>query len=205
VSALEIFDCEQGTDDWFRVRLGMPTASQFGTVLAVGRSGGESKTRRLYLTKLAGERITARPATSYRNKYMERGTEMEPEARAFYAMLTDAKPQQVGFIRNAKKGCSPDSLIGKPGMLEIKTCEPHILIEALDSANGIPPEHMPQLQGNLWVAEREWIDLLIYCPAMPTFLRRVYRDETYIAKLAAAVDQFNNELDALTDRIMNRS
>jgi hypothetical protein len=54
------------------------------------------------------------------------------------------------------------------------------------------------------VAEKEWIDLLIYCPAMPTFLRRVYRDETYIAKLAAAVDQFNDELDALTDRVMAR-
>lgn len=204
MSALEIFNCEQGSSEWFSVRLGMPTASEFATVLAAGRGGGESKTRRTYLTKLAGERITGQPATSYRNKYMERGTEMEPEARAFYQMLTGFKPQQVGFIRNAKKGCSPDSLIEKFGMLEIKTAEPHVLIEALDSSNAIPPEHTPQLQGNLWVAEKEWIDLLIYCPAMPTFLRRVYRDETYIAKLAAAVDQFNDELDALTDRVMAR-
>jgi hypothetical protein len=198
---IEIFDCEQGGDDWLRVRLGLPTASEFGTVLAVGRSGGESKTRRLYLTKLAGERITARPATSYRNKYMDRGTAMEPEARDFYAMLTDAKPQRVGFIKNAKKGCSPDSFIGSDGMLEIKTAEPHVLIEALESSNEIPLEHVPQLQGNLWVAEREWIDLLIYCPAMPTFLRRVYRDEGYINNLSVAVDRFNDELDALCDRI----
>jgi hypothetical protein len=36
---------------------------------------------------------------------------------------------------------------------------------------------------------------------MPAFMRRIHRDEAYIAKLAAAVNQFNDELDALTDRI----
>jgi hypothetical protein len=180
--------------------MGMPTASEFSTVLTSGKGGGESKTRRTYLYKLAGERITGQPMESYTNKYMERGKEMEGEARAYYQMLTDTAAQRVGFIRNLKKGCSPDALIGKSGMLEIKTAAPHILIDVLE-ADAVPPEHIPQLQGGLWVSEREWIDLLIYFPRMPAFMRRIHRDEAYIAKLAAAVNQFNDELDALTDRI----
>lgn len=200
MSALEIFDCEQGSDDWFRVRLGMPTASEFSTVLTAGKGGAESKTRRTYLYKLAGERITGEPMESYTNKYMERGRMMEGEARDYYAMLKDASPQRVGFIKNLRKGCSPDALIGNNGMLEIKTAAPHILIEVLE-ANAVPTEHVPQLQGGLWVAEREWIDLLIYFPRMPAFLRRVYRDETHIAVIATAVNQFNEELDALVERI----
>ena len=200
MSALEIFDCEQGSDDWFRVRLGMPTASEFSTVLASGKGGGVSITRRTYLDKLAAERITGRPTTTYTNRFMERGSAMEGEVRDYYTMLTDTNPQRVGFIKNEKKGCSPDALIDANGMLEIKTAEQHIMIRVFDN-DCVPTDHIPQLQGNLWVAEREWIDLIIYCPGMKAFIRRVHRDESYIARLAAAVNQFNNELDALTERV----
>lgn len=204
MSSLEIFDCEQGSDDWLRVRLGMPTASEFSTVLSVGRGGGESKSRLTYLRKLAGERITGEPAESFTNKYMERGKLLEPEARDYYTFVTDNHVQCVGFIKNAKKGCSPDALVGTNGMLEVKTQAPHLLIEYLEDDTSIPPEHYAQLQGNLWVAEREWIDLLVYFPKMPSSLRRVNRDEIYIAALAKAVDKFNDELDALEARIRAR-
>ena len=91
MSALEIFDCEQNSDEWLRVRMGMPTASEFSTVLTAGKGGGESKTRRTYLYKLAGERVTGEPMESYTNKYMERGKLMEGEARDYYVMLNQAK------------------------------------------------------------------------------------------------------------------
>jgi hypothetical protein len=200
MSKLEIFDCEQRSSDWYTLRLGLPTASEFATVLAVGRGGGESKTRRTYLYKLAGERITETPMENFSNRYMERGHELEPEARAYYSLLTDNPLRRVGFIKNKKKGCSPDALIDINGMLEIKTQAPHLLIESIESKD-IPPEHYAQLQGNLWVAEREWIDLLIYYPKMPVYLRRVIRDDPYIKTLEAAVDRFNEELDALVERI----
>ena len=204
MSALEIFDCEQGSDDWFRVRLGMPTASEFSTVLMAGKSGGESKTRRTYLYKLAGERVTGEPMESYSNKFMERGRLMEGEARDYYAMLKDASPQRVGFIREWQEGVQPrriDRRQRNVGDQDRCTARPD---RSAESNHAVPPEHMPQLQGGLWVAEREWIDLLIYCPMMPALLRRVHRNEDYIAKLAAAVNQFNDELDALTDRIKAR-
>jgi len=203
VSAIEIFECDQGSETWLRIRMGIPTASEFATLLSTGRSGGESKTRRTYLYKLAGERITGTPMESYTNKYMERGKALEPEARDYYQFLTNSKLQRVGFIKNTNKGCSPDSLIGNDGMLEVKTEAPHLLIERLET-DKLPDDHYAQLQGNLWVSEREWIDALIYFPGMQASLKRVFRSDEYIKNLAIAVDKFNDELDSLVERIKAR-
>jgi hypothetical protein len=197
---MEIITCEQGTDEWFRSRMGIPTASEFATVMAKGRSGGDSKTRQTYLYKLAGELITGEPMESYSNAHMERGKVMEDEARSFYEFMTDAQCERVGFIRNGRKGASPDSLIGANGMVEIKTKLPHLMIETILRGE-FPPEHKAQCQGQLWVAEREWIDIAVYWPGMPPFVQRATRDEAYIRELSGAVDAFNAELDMIVDKV----
>lgn len=190
---MQIFDCPQGSEEWFACRLGIPTASQFSTVMASGKGGGPSLTRAKYMRELAAERFTGQPNEGYTNGHFDRGKAMEAEARDLYAFLKDADPAQVGFIRNGEKGGSPDSLVGADGMLEIKTALPHILVEILLKDHA-PPEHMAQCQGNLWVAEREWIDLAIYWPKMPLFVKRLHRSEDYIKDMAKAVDLFNEEL-----------
>jgi len=200
---VEVFNCEQGSPEWFECRRGIPTASEFDTVMAAGRGGGESKTRRTYLYKLAGEILTGEQMYSYSNDHMERGKEMESEARDMYVFLTDLEMQRVGFIRNGQKGCSPDSLIGTDGMLEIKTKLAHLQCEVL-ACDEFPSEHKAQCQGQLWVAEREWVDFVSYWPKLPLFAKRVFRDEPYIKKLAAEVDRFNNELADLVEKIRAR-
>jgi len=197
---IQVIECEQGTADWHAARAGIPTASMFATVMASGRGGADSKTRATYLYKLAGEIITGEPMENYSNAHMERGKEMEAEARELYAFQQFVKPVQVGFIRNGNKGCSPDSLIDANGMCEIKTKLPHLQIEVLLRGE-LPPEHRAQCQGNIWVAEREWIDFVSYWPKMPLFVRRVYRDDVYIAALSGAVDAFNDELATLVERV----
>lgn len=197
---MQIVDCEQGSEEWFRARMGIPTASEFSTVMASGRGGGESKTRRTYMLKLAGEILTGEPMDSHSNHHMERGKEMEPDARNLYAFMHDAEPQLIGFIRNGQKGCSPDSLVGTNGMVEIKTKLPHLQVDCLLS-DRLPPEHRAQCQGALWVAEREWIDFVSYWPGLPLFVIREHRDEDYIAKLSAAVDEFNGELAEMVERV----
>lgn len=201
---MKIIDCEQGSPEWYGARLGLPTASMFATVLAKGRDGEKdakaSKTRAEYMRKLAGEIITGEPMENYANGHMERGKAMEDEARDLYAFLSDEPLQRVGFILSQRTGCSPDSLVGDRGMLEIKTALPHILIDKLLRGE-FPPEHKAQCQGNLWVAEREWIDLQIFWPKLPPFIIRAQRDEAYIGNLAGAVHQFNAELHELVERI----
>jgi hypothetical protein len=193
---MQIIECDQGSEEWFRARMGIPTASQFSTVMAKG----EGKTRRTYMLKLAGEILTGLPMDSFSNAHTERGHEMEPDARNLYSFMRDVEPQIVGFIRNGPKGCSPDSLVGTNGMVEIKTKLPHLQVDCLLN-DRVPPEHKAQCQGALWVAEREWIDFVSYWPGLPLFVTREHRDEEYIAKLAAAVDAFNDELAAVVDQV----
>ena len=197
---IEIFDFEQGSPEWFQARLGIPTASEFDKVLASGRGGGESKGRRTYMLKLIGERLTGEPADSYTNAHMERGKAMEDEARSAYVFAQEAEVRKVGFIRNGNKGCSPDSLRDTVGMVEIKTKLPHLQIEVL-LGKVMPPEHMAQVQGQMWVAERQWCDFVSYWPRLPLFVQRIYRDETYIKKLSDAVDIFVNEMESLQKKI----
>lgn len=212
MSALRIYDMPQCSPEWFKARAGLATASEFSTIMAKGKDGkSPSLTRRTYMLKLAGELLTGEPAENYTNAHMERGKEMEGEARALYAFLRDVDPTSVGFIVNGNKGCSPDSLIGDDGGLEIKTRLPHLMLDLLIKGE-MPPEHKAQVQGSMWVAEREWWDFAAYWPRLPLFVTRIYRDDGYIANLAGAVDAFNDELaatvafirkmgDASTDRV----
>lgn len=191
-----IITCEQGTPEWFQARLGIPTASEFSTILAKG----QGKTRAAYMRKLAGEIITNQPSESYSNGHMDRGKEMESEARAAYEFLTDNAVEEVGFIRTDAAGCSPDGLIGDDGGVEIKTKLPHLLIECLERGT-LPPEHRAQVQGCLWITGRAWWDFVAYWPSMPIFTCRVEPDADYIAKLAEEVSAFNSELADLVARI----
>ncbi len=198
---MQILDCEQNSPEWFAARLGIPTSSQFKDVMARSPKGNApGATQKTYMRKLAGEHITGKQMDNYSNAQMERGHEMEDEARKFYAFMTDNKPVQVGFIRNGDKGCSPDSLIGEQGMLEIKTKAPHLLIEWIEK-DQFPPEHKAQCQGQLWVAEREWLDIIAYWPDMPLFVKRAYRDKDYIEKLSGEVKRFNIELAQMVERL----
>jgi len=198
---IEIFDCEQGTPEWFSCRAGVPTASEFSTVMAKGKDGGVSITRKKYLYRLAGEILTGEPAPEgYSNDFMVRGHELEDEARNLYAFMLDVEPQRVGFLRNGAKGCSPDSLLGTDAGLEIKVAIPAVQIERLQRGT-LPPEHRAQVLGSMWVAERATWDFVSYCPKLPPLILTVPRDEAYIAQLSKAVDAFNDELESVVASI----
>src|SRR6185369_6185332 len=197
---IQIIDVPQGEPEWFAARAGIPTASEFATVMAVGKQGGKSVGRVNYLNKLVGEILTGEVEESYSNQHMERGKAMEDEARDLYTFESGNSPQRVGFVRNGQKGCSPDSLIGTDGGLEIKSALAHIQVGRLLKGE-LPPEHRAQVQGCMWVCERKWWDFCSYCPKLPLFVIRVARDEQYIAKLAQEVELFNIELQQTVEYI----
>lgn len=190
---LQIFDCEQGSADWFACRRGIPTASEFATVLAKG----QGITRRKYLLTLAGQILTGEVVQAWAgNEHTERGHAMEDDARRLYAFQCDAEPERVGFMRHGRAGASPDSLVGSDGLLEVKSKLPHIQLEVLEQ-NRLPPEHVAQVQGQLLVSGRAYCDFVSYWPKLPLFVIRVQRDDAYIAKLTQALADFNGELDAI--------
>jgi hypothetical protein len=146
-----------------------------------------------YLHRLAAEIITGEPIESYSNPYLDRGHAQEEQARSTYAFIHGWEPTLVGFIKNGPKGCSPDAMLGEDGLLEIKTQRADLMVETLFK-DTFPSAHKAQVQGALWVAEREWADLVVFAPGMPLFVKREHRDDAYIAVLEKAVDAFNAEL-----------
>ena len=193
---IKIFDCEQNSPEWFKARLGVPTASGFKYVLAKGAG----KSRRSYLEKLAREIVTGELAEGFTTVHLERGKAMEEEARQKYRDITGNTTHNVGFILNGRIGWSPDSLIGEDGALEIKTQRGDLLSKTLFK-DEFPPEHVVQCQGGLLVGEREWIDICVYWPGMPLFIKRTYRDEVYLKNLVAELEIFLDDLDNLVAKM----
>lgn len=210
---VEFVDVEQGSVEWKKAHIGVPSASNFATIMASGVDGGESIGRRGLLYRMAGEVLTGEPGETYKNAAMQRGNDMEPEARDWYARTRFADLTLVGFVKRTVRrrlsptdlviGCSPDALVGSRKVLEIKTMAPPLMIELLNKgAAGFPSEHRAQCQGTLWVTGREELDLVVYyrgMPVSPTFT--IERDEAYIKKIEAAVEVFDYDLRKLVERV----
>ena len=195
---MRIITADQGTDEWRQARAGIATASQFKHVMSKINSG-EAASRRNYRIDLVVERLTGKPLEKFKSREMIQGTEREPDARMAYMIRTGAVVDQVGLVRHDEIECgaSPDGLIGSDGGLEIKCPERSAHFEYLHQ-KAEPPEYTWQIQGCMWVCERQWWDFVSYNPDFPAHLqlivRRIKRDEQAIAKLAAQVAKFMQEV-----------
>jgi hypothetical protein len=202
--AIEIFNMEQGTPEWFQCRAGLASASEFSTILAKGKGGGESITRAKYMRRLAGERLTGEPEETFQSPVLERGHVMEVEAAEWFSFTREVELQQVGFIKSTEcggMGYSPDRLIGDNGLLEIKTNKPSVLIDYL-LKDEFPSEYVAQCQGGLFVSGRDYIDLVCFWGKMPSKLvKRAIPDRAYQATLHSEITRFNDELCALVEKI----
>ncbi len=196
---------EQRSEAWFAARLGKATASNFADVLAKLKNGGEAAGRRNYRARLVVERLTGKPLESFSNAAMQQGVEREPLARLAYEAETGNVVEEVGFIQHPtlQAGASPDGLINAVGALEIKcpTLATHLDYLKLEAE---PPEYTAQIQGQLWICERDWCDFVSFNPDFPDHLqlivRRIKRDESYIAKLKSEIEHFLDEVEAETKR-----
>ena len=191
---MKIHDCTQGTTEWLELRSGIPTASEFDKILTPG--GKPSKSAEPYMFKLLAERMMGHPVTEYMSTWMDRGSQMEAEAVRFYELQRDLETVKVGFITNdaGTIGSSPDRLVGDYGLLEIKVPAEHTHVGYL-LKKSVEQAYFVQAQGQLWVAECQWNDVLSYHPEMPPALIRVERDEEFIESLAAAVNAFSRILE----------
>lgn len=190
-----VLNLEQGSEAWHRARLGIPTASRFKDIITPAK-GEKSKSYTAYLYELLAERVTGEKSDNFTSEWMQRGNELEPQARNAYEFLFEVEVEQVGFILNDEKsiGVSPDGLIGADGGLEIKSPKASTLVQYM-LEDKLPDIYKPQVQGNLWISDREWWDFVAYHPSMDLFVKRVYRDETYIKKMQKHITEFTEELE----------
>lgn len=204
---MQIHTVEQGTPEWLALRLGIPTASEFKNL--VTPTGKAATAVKSYALTLAAERFIGEPVDAFTgNAATERGHELEPAARRFYEFSNDVEAVQVGFVTSDDKtvGCSPDSLIGEDGLLEIKCPLAPKFMECLKYVHEgkCPPDYFIQVQGQMFVCERKWCDLLFYHPQLPPRHIRVFPDaaivETLQSQLTKLAELRSDALAMLTDQ-----
>lgn len=198
----------QGTDAWFAVRCGKVTASRISDVVAKTKSGWGAS-RATYMGELIAERLTGIPMPSYTNAAMQWGIDTEPQARAAYEFYSDAKVELIGFVDHPHipmTGASPDGLIGKDGLVEIKCPNTATHIETL-LGQSIPSKYTNQMQWQMFCTERQWCDFVSFDPRMPEsmriFIRRLNRDQAIISSLENDVRKFLFELDVKVRDLKN--
>lgn len=199
-----VHDLEQNSDAWLALRAGIPTASAFSKLIT--STGTPSKSMPAYAQELAGELYAGKPLNLWEgNGYTERGHELEDEARSSYELLTGSEVEQAGFVTNDIEtyGCSPDGLVGDDGLLEIK-CLPKKHISMLLYWNKhakCPPDFIQQVQGQMFITERNWCDLYFYQPDLPDLRIRVEPDAKIVeglqAQLAACLEERDRVLSIL--------
>lgn len=195
---MQIHKVEQRTAEWFALRAGTPTASEFSKL--VTGTGKASTQVKGYAARLAAEKFAGGELEKWEgSQWTVRGAEMEPEARAAYELL-GADVEEVGFVTNHGAGCSPDGLVGDEGLCEIKCLSPekHVLALAYHAKHGrAPVDYIPQVQGQIWLCQRKWCDLYFYHPKLPELCIRVESDSDYQSTLAEQVEAVLSERDRL--------
>ena len=201
---MKIYQCAQRSAEWKQLRCGKVTASEFSRLIT-------PKTAKLsaqavgYFHVLLAEWALGAPLPSIETDWMQRGVELEDQAVKAYEFETGLETETVGFVTtdDGLVGCSPDRLVGNDGGLELKcpaanTHIGHMLKREIDE------KHAPQVQGCIYLCERDWWDVESFYPGLPTVVIRSNRDEKYIALLKSALDAFVETMMAARAAIVAR-
>ncbi|WP_134046481.1 lambda exonuclease family protein [Paraburkholderia caballeronis] len=220
---------EQRTDEWRAQRAGKLTASRFADALSF--TGGEpgdvyktgpkkglpkprvsTDTRNRYLREIVFERLASVPKHEVGGRATQWGTDVEAFAREAVELETGFIIQPAEFVTHERYpfiGASPDGLIDDDGGYESK-CPMDEAVHIRTLLEGMPADHIAQVQGGMFVTGRRWWLFASYDPRMREDLRlytqRVERDDEFInGTLLPGLLQFEAEVQALIKRLMERA
>lgn len=199
---------EQRTEAWLQERAGKFTASRFVDVLARSKKTGEPlKAYHDLIWKIVTERMSGYVDEGPDGYALMWGRDVEPFAREAYELETGNIVTQTGFIVHPSLnfvGCSPDGLIDEDGGLEMK-CPKSPEVHLKRFLEGVPEEYIPQIQGCMWVTGGKWWDFVSYHPRMKEshriYIKRVRRDDAYIAKLEAEIIEAEAKVLEIMERL----
>lgn len=197
---------EQGTWEWLVLRSGVPTASELSSLLVKGTGpNGLGAGAVTYAHTVAAEILLGGPVSTFQgNEHTERGHQLEPELADNYSLLRGFELEEVGFIRRGRFGYSPDRLVEKIGLLEVKAPQPHKVVGMLRD-DGFPKDYRAQCLGGLYATDREWIDLIAGARGLPDCVRRLDHEAVRkeVAGLKDAIDRFCAYVDDTVSFVRN--
>ena len=199
---MRVIECEQRSKEWWDVRRGVPSASEFHKILTP-TTGKPAASQDKYIHKLIAEKYANEwPQDSlYVSQALQHGIDTEDQARDWYSFLKDTDVRQVGFCLedNGRYGCSPDGLVGEDGSLELKC--PSLETHAGYLLNGeLPIEYKVQVHGQLVVTGRKWVDFMSYAHGLPALIVRVVPD-AYTDMLRVELEKFCNRYAEAIEKI----
>jgi putative phage-type endonuclease len=155
-----VVDCEQRSPQWLALRRGVISASN------ADRLATPAKMKE-YALELAAERLVRELPANVVTAAMQWGIDHEEQARIRYAFETNNDVFGIGFAFHDQfewwAGCSPDGLIRDSGLVEIKCPSSKKHLEYITNAV-VPPGYVAQLDFQLWVTGRDWVDFVSYDP-----------------------------------------
>lgn len=220
---------EQRTDEWRMQRAGKLTASRFidaiamtrpepGEVFKSGPRKGQLKLpeslapREKYKREVAFERLAGMPRHEIGGQALRHGTEVEPFAGEAYELHTGNIVTKAEFVCHPQYpfiGASPDFLVDLDGGGEMK-CPLDEAVHIGTWLDGVPEDHLPQIQGGMLVTGRHWWDFVSYdprqCEKLRLYVQRIHRDDAYInGILLPGLLQFNAEVEQLIAELQRRA
>ena len=197
---------QQRTEEWFAARCGKVTASRMKDIIAKS----DTAAYRNYQAEIISERLSGRSAESYSSREMQRGTELEPKARAVYLLETGSDVSETGLIPHpsiANSGASPDGLVDSDGLLEIKCPNTATHIDFLLHRQP-KREYILQMQWQMACTGRLWCDFVSYDDRLPEphayACIRIMRDPETIERLEQAATDFLAEAEAIIKQLEQR-
>lgn len=204
-----VHDVVQGSREWYALRLGIPTVSQFPRFITKAKLQYAAGAKGL-VAELVAEKILGRPCdwgAGDSTIWTDRGTDMEDEAWRWYEAYTDADTRAVGFVTTDQGGVggSPDRLVlgpdGEPvGGVEIKCRSAKNHMECVLSATPATAEPL-QVQGYLWLTGLPWWDVVAFNPDLPKRIDRVYPDGETFKAIEACLDRLAQDIAAAEKRL----
>ena len=211
---MKILTMDQGTSEWFAVKRGVASSSRGKDITAKDRSGKKpGLTRASYMRELACEIITGVNDDGFMSKWMKRGTELEPAARAQFSLATGMKVTEVGFCfmeENGKNkpsyiGASTDGMVEKHAVLELKCPKETTHLSYLLDHDKLIKEYNKQVQFELMVTKRKMGYLASYHPDFPDgsdlLILEVKRDTKLIAEMRKETKLFVSQLHDMINQV----
>jgi putative phage-type endonuclease len=194
---MKFHDVQQGGEAWHDLRRGRFTASNIPKLFMGKTTQGYSDA----LYRVAMERVTGKSTESYSNAAMMRGIQLEPMARQIYEIEKLTLVEECGFVEvDEWMGCSPDGLVGKDGMIQIKCPAFNTHIGYIVSEE-VPKDYYIQMQAEMWMAGRKWNDFMSFHPDLPTLIIRLTPDEAMYKKMSEEIEIAKQKVTEIIKKI----
>jgi len=151
------------------------TASNFSKVFTT--AGKLSTSRDGLINQLIAENLLQKPTETFKSDAMQRGNDLEPEARALAELMLGVDIEEYGLIKmdDYEIGCSSDGLWDDTG-IEIKCPNASTHIAYLRKGK-LPTIYTQQVQGTMLVLDLSEYWFLSYHPDLEPLLIKVKRDD----------------------------